>query len=113
MITNTRENKRENIVIKGKKGWLEKIKLRLSIGIVVSDHYDSVKIVYGPPGVVKKRTPYMITILPGDKKGNELVKEIKTELARKVPVEVRDLVESMPDNKILEIIPYGEGDLVR
>lgn len=102
-----------SFIIRGKKGWLEKIKLRLSIGIVVGDDYSSIKIIYGPPSVVKKNTPYLVTLLPGDKKGKELVEEIKRELYSKVPYEVKDLVEKIPDEKILELIPYGEGDLVR
>ena len=100
-----------SFLIKGKRGWLEKIKLRISIGIIVNKDF-SVSLTYGPPSVVRKRTPYLITLMPGEKTGEELANEIKRELLSKLPFEARSEFEKIPLTKFLEIIPYGKGEIV-
>jgi predicted ribosome quality control (RQC) complex YloA/Tae2 family protein len=101
-----------SFVIKGERRWLEKIKPRLSIGIKQEEVYNA-KLIYGPPTAVKKQTPYLVTIVPGDKPADELAKEIKLLLVSKVPYEIRSTTDNIGLEEIKKLIPYGKGELVR
>ena len=101
--------------IQDKRGWLEKIKPRLSIGMQeLRDEQGnfSAKLISGPPTAVKKQTPYMITIVPGDTDAKQLAAEIKRQLVAKVSYEIKHDTESIDEEEIKKIIPYGKGQLV-
>ncbi|MGC8812390.1 MAG: NFACT RNA binding domain-containing protein, partial [Candidatus Aenigmatarchaeota archaeon] len=95
--------------IEGKREWLEKVTLRVSIGIKVED---GIKIIAGPVTAIKRQTPYIVTICPGDINSDELAKEIKKEFLLKVPFEVKSLIERMNLEDIKKHIPYGRGKIV-
>ena len=101
-----------SFMIKGERKWIEKVKLRLSIGIKQIEVFKT-KLIFGPPTAVKKQTPYMLTIISGDRSANELAKEIKKLLLAKVPYEIQKSSEEIPEEEIKKIIPYGRADLVR
>jgi len=90
---------------------IEKIKPKLSIGIMVKDR--KAKIIYGPPTAIKKFTHYLVTIVPGEKDAKILSKEIKNELLSKAFPEDRPYIEKINLKEIQKIIPYGKGELVR
>jgi predicted ribosome quality control (RQC) complex YloA/Tae2 family protein len=101
-----------SFMIKGERKWIEKVKLRFSIGIKQIEVFKT-KLIFGPPTAVKKQTPYMLTIISGDRSANELAKEIKKLLLAKVPYEIQKSSEEIPEEEIKKIIPYGRADLVR
>ncbi|MEM5883001.1 MAG: DUF814 domain-containing protein, partial [Candidatus Aenigmatarchaeota archaeon] len=95
--------------IKGKREWLKKILLRISIGIKIEN---GIKIIAGPVTAIKKQTPYIVTICPGDTSSEDLAREIKRELLLKVPFEIKNLVEKIDLEEIKRHIPYGKGKIV-
>jgi predicted ribosome quality control (RQC) complex YloA/Tae2 family protein len=101
-----------SFMIRGERKWLEKIKPRLSIGIKQEEVYMS-KLISGPVTAVKKQTPYLVTIVPGDRTADDLAKEIKNQLLMKVPFEIKKPTEEIELEEIKKIIPYGKGELVR
>ena len=100
-----------SFMIKGERKWLEKIKPRLSIGIKQEEVFKA-RLIHGPVTAVKKQTPYLVTIVPGDISAQELAKEIKKELLTKVPYEIKKPTEDMDMEEIKKIIPFGKGQLV-
>ena len=90
---------------------IEKIKPKLSIGIKIEDKNG--RIVYGPPTAVKKQTPFFVTIVPGERRKEELAKEIKRQLTSKVYPEMVEIVEKIEEKEIEKIIPFGIGEIVR
>jgi predicted ribosome quality control (RQC) complex YloA/Tae2 family protein len=101
-----------SFMIKGERKWLEKIKPRLSIGIKQEEVFKA-KLIHGAVTAVKKQTPYLITIVPGDVAAEELAKEIKQQLLSKVPYEIQKATEEIELEAIKKIIPFGKGQLVR
>jgi hypothetical protein len=101
-----------SFMIRGERKWIEKVKLRLSIGIKQIEVF-SAKLIFGPPTAVKKQTPYMLTIVPGDRDANELAKEVKKLLLAKVPYEIQKAGEEITEEEVKKIIPYGKAELVR
>jgi len=101
-----------SFMIHGERKWLEKIKPRLSIGIKQEEVYKS-KLISGPVTAVKKQTPYLITIVSGDRTSEDLAKEIKNQLLMKIPFEIKKSSEEIDLEEIKKLIPYGKGELVR
>ena len=101
-----------SFMIHGERKWLEKIKPRLSIGMKQEEVYKA-KLIFGPVTAVKKQTPYLVTIVPGELIADELAKEIKNQLLMKVPFEIKKSTEETDLEEIKKIIPYGKGELVR
>ncbi len=101
----------DRIEIVGEVRKIEKIKPKLSIGILKIN--DNLKIIYGPPTAVKSKTDFIVTIVPGDKNAKDLAKEIKLEFKRKVYPELVDLVDQLEESEIQKIIPFGKGEIVR
>ena len=101
-----------SFMIHGERKWLEKIKPRLSIGIKQEEVYNS-KLISGPVTAVKKQTPYLVTIVPGERTSEDLAKEIKNQLLMKIPFEMKKSSEEIDLEEIKKLIPYGKGELVR
>jgi len=95
--------------VEGKREWLEKVVLRIAIGIKINE---KAEVLAGPVTAIKKQTPYMVTICPGNISSEELAKEIKKEFLLKIPFESKDLVEKISLEEIKKHIPYGKGKLV-
>jgi hypothetical protein len=102
----------EKIEIRGEKKFLEKIKPRLSIGIKQEKVWNA-KLIFGPPTAVKKQTPYMLTLIPGDVEAEKLSGEIKKLLLQKIPPEIQQPTEAIELKEIMKIVPHGKADLVR
>ena len=105
--------KPENFLNKVKEEgkFLEKIEPRMSVGIIQKDVFQAI-LISGPPTAVKKYTPFMITIVPGDADAKELGKEIKKQLSGKVPFEIQNATEQIDEKEIEKLIPFGKGKLV-
>lgn len=101
-----------SFMIKGERKWLEKIKPRLSIGMKQEEVFKA-KLIHGPVTAVKKQTPYLVTVVPGDIPAQELAKEIKQQLLTKVPYEIKKPTEEIEMEEIKKIIPFGKAELVR
>ena len=101
-----------DLIIQGEKKYLEKIKPRLSIGIKQEDVWNA-KLIFGPPTAVKKQTPYMITLVPGDRSADDIVNEIRKELLLKIPYEIKQATEGIELKEIKKIIPFKKAELVR
>jgi predicted ribosome quality control (RQC) complex YloA/Tae2 family protein len=95
--------------VEGKREWLEKVVLRIAIGIKINE---KAEVLAGPVTAIKKQTPYIVTICPGNLSSEELAKEIKREFLLKVPFESKCLVEKINLEEIKKHIPYGKGKIV-
>ncbi|MEM5853755.1 MAG: NFACT RNA binding domain-containing protein [Candidatus Aenigmatarchaeota archaeon] len=98
--------------IVGEKKYLEKIEPRLSIGIKQEEVF-GIKLIYGPPTAVKSKTPYLVTLVPGDVPADVLAEDIKKELMLKVCPEISKPTESIELKEIEKIIPFNKGELVK
>ncbi|MEM5827908.1 MAG: ribosome rescue protein RqcH [Candidatus Aenigmatarchaeota archaeon] len=100
-----------SFLIKGERNWLEKVKLRLSIGIY--EEKGKIKVFAAPPVAARKLTQYIITLVPGNRSADELVKEIRKHFESILPFELRSLFEKIDDEEIKRLIPFGKGELVK
>lgn len=100
-----------SFMIRGEKIQIEKVKLRISIGIIREN--EKLNIFSAPPVATRKITQYIVTLVPGDRSSDVLVKEIRKHFENILPFEYRSLFEKISDDEIKRLIPFGKGELVR
>ncbi|MGQ9530879.1 MAG: ribosome rescue protein RqcH [Candidatus Bathycorpusculaceae bacterium] len=99
-------------ILSGKRNWMRNVPLKMAIGVVAEEE-GKIKFIGGPVDAVKAKTNAYITIMPGDKSGKELLKQILKILAEKIPKEHREKVLKVSVEEIREFIPYGKGMILR
>jgi len=97
--------------VEGKRIWFEKVKLRLSVGVIIENNKLTIRA--APPVALRKQTQYIITIVPGRRSAIELAKEIKKHLLSLIPFEFREQFERIREEEIARLIPYGIGEIIR
>ncbi len=101
----------DKILIQGEIKEIKKVKPVISIS--VKQENGNVKLIFGPPTAIRKISPFLVTIIPGDKEARELSQEIKKELMLKAPFELKDLIEALDAKEIEKVIPFGKGEIVK
>jgi len=90
----------------GKRNWLRKTPLRVSVGIILNEE---AKFVGGAVDAVKAKTKIYVVILPGDYQGKELLKQVMRSLVVKLSKEQRERIGKTSIEQIREFIPYTKG----
>ena len=91
-------------MIYGKRNYIA-VSLRLAIGITFEN--DTYEIIAGPESAVSSKTKYFVVITPGNLKSSDLVKKIKRKLSKKIPIEKREILESIEISEFQKWIPGG------
>ncbi|MBU5575330.1 MAG: DUF814 domain-containing protein [Candidatus Aenigmarchaeota archaeon] len=105
-----------SFMIYGQKNYLKKMELKLSIGIKIEKNKEGnlfAKVIAGNVQSVNKHAKYFITIIPGDKSQDEIVKEIKRNLLLKALPEDKPLIEAIEDDEIKKMLPPGNSEIVK
>jgi predicted ribosome quality control (RQC) complex YloA/Tae2 family protein len=94
--------------VNGKRNWMRNVPLKLAIGVVEDE---KARFVGGAVDAVKAKTKNYVTLVPGDKTGKELLRQILQALALKLPKEQREKISKASIEKIREFVPYTKGRL--
>ena len=92
----------------GKRNWTRNTPLRLAIGIIVGEE---TSFVGGPVDAVKAKTKSYVVLVPGDKAGKELLKQILKSLMLKLPKEQREKAGKTSIEQVREFVPYTKGTI--
>jgi hypothetical protein len=98
-----------SFMIRGKKNYLRKMELKISIGIIIEDNEDGREAiaVCGNVQSIGKNTRYMVTLKPGSlntiETGKEIIKRI---MYKAVPID-RPILEQITTNDLQKLIPAG------
>ena len=92
----------------GKRNWTRNSPLRLAIGIIVGEE---TSFVGGPVDAVKAKTKSYVVLVPGDKAGKELLKQILKSLMLKLPKEQREKAGKTSIEQVREFVPYTKGTI--
>jgi hypothetical protein len=87
---------------------MRNVPLKVAVGIVAEKNGE-IKLIGGPVDTVKAKTNAYATIVPGDKSGKELLRQILRVLAEKIPREQREKVLKASIEEIREFVPFGNG----
>lgn len=95
--------------ISGKRNWQRGVALHLAIGIVEED---GIEFLGGPVNAVKKKTNTYVTLVPGDLKGKDLLKQILRVLILKLSKDEREKMKKATIEDIREFVPYTKGRIM-
>lgn len=95
-------------MIYGEKNYLRKTEIKISIGVILDEEP---KVYAGSVLGARAHCKYFLTVFPGDIPKNELVKKIKIKLMQKAIPEDKPLIESIPEEEFLKVLP-GDGSII-
>ncbi|MFW9799736.1 MAG: ribosome rescue protein RqcH, partial [Candidatus Thorarchaeota archaeon] len=95
------------VMLYGTKNYIRPVLVELAVGILLEDDYAIP--VSGPPSAITTLTEYHLRIYPGGDKKGQLVKSIISSLRRLVPEEKFHLVEQIPQEDLMRVLPAGGG----
>ena len=98
-------------VVSGKRNWIHNVPLKLAIGAAETEDGE-IEFVGGPVEAVKAKTKNYVTILPGDTKGKELLRQVLYALASKMAKEQRRRIQKISIEEIRDFIPYTKGRII-
>ncbi len=98
------------VMIYGSKNYIRRVPLELAVGVMIED--DDAIPVSGPPSALSAHTQYTVRVAPGKGKKGKLVKEILNQLKKLVPEDKKHLIDQIPQEDMMRVLPGGGGELV-
>ncbi|HDD67310.1 MAG TPA: DUF814 domain-containing protein [Candidatus Thorarchaeota archaeon] len=98
------------VMIYGTKNYIRGVPIDLAVGVLIDDDY-AVPMA-GPPSAISVQTKYHLRIAPGNMKKGQLVKEILNRLKRLASDDEIFLIEEIPQEDIMRVLPPGGGQVV-
>ncbi|MHA2141258.1 MAG: ribosome rescue protein RqcH [Candidatus Thorarchaeota archaeon] len=98
------------VMIYGSKNYIRRVPLELAVGVMFED--SAAIPVSGPPSALSAHTDYTVRVIPSKGKKGQLVKEILNQLKKLVPENNRDLIDQIPQEDMMRVLPAGGGELV-
>ena len=99
------------VMIYGSKNYIRRVPLELAVGIMIED--DDAIPVSGPPSALSVHTEFTTRVAPGKVKKGQLVKDILNKLKKLVPEDKKHLIDQIPQEDMMRVLPAGGGELVR
>jgi predicted ribosome quality control (RQC) complex YloA/Tae2 family protein len=99
------------VMIYGTKNYLHRVPVELSVGVILEEEYAIP--VSGPPSAIEELTEYNVRISPSDDKKGQLVKDIIHHLSTLVPDDVKPLVQQIPQEDMMRVLPAGGGTVAQ
>ena len=94
---------RGGFIVKGERSYLV-AELELAFGLT-----EDLKLIYGPPKAVSRRTKEIVRVVPGDRRAEDLAREIVERLIQGLNIDKKSALELR--RKVAELIPYSVGEL--
>jgi predicted ribosome quality control (RQC) complex YloA/Tae2 family protein len=98
------------VMIYGSKNYIRRVPLDLAVGVLIED--DEAIPVSGPPSALSAHTEYTVRVAPSKGKKGQLVKEILSQLKKLVPQDKKHLIDEIPQEDMMRVLPPGGGELV-
>ncbi len=101
-----------SFMIKGKKNYLKKTELKISIGVKLNRDENEIRVLNGSTQSVRNRADYFISLNPGNVEKDDLAEQIVKKLAEKASPEDKRFVRKIQKEHVKKLIPPGGGILV-
>ncbi|MFW9943417.1 MAG: ribosome rescue protein RqcH [Candidatus Sifarchaeia archaeon] len=95
------------VMIYGTKNYIRSVPLELAVGVIIEDEFAIP--VSGPPSAISLLSEYYLRVFPGEGKKGQLVKNISNALKGLVPEEKSQLVDQIPQEDMMRVLPAGGG----
>ncbi|MHA2432956.1 MAG: ribosome rescue protein RqcH [Candidatus Thorarchaeota archaeon] len=97
------------VMLYGTKNYIRSVPVELTVGVILEDDYAIP--VSGPPSAISVLTEYHIRVIPGEGKKGQLVKNMSNALKGMVPEEKSHLIEQIPQEDLMRVLPAGGGKI--
>lgn len=98
-----------SVMLYGTKNYIRKMPIELGIGVLLEEDYAIP--MSGPPSAVAAQTEYFVHVTPGSMKKGQLVKELISKLKRIVPEDQAGLIDQIPHEDMMRVLPAGGGKI--
>ncbi|MBN2230832.1 MAG: DUF814 domain-containing protein [Candidatus Thorarchaeota archaeon] len=99
-----------SVMLYGTKNYIRNVPVELSVGILIDGEYAIP--ISGPPTAVESQTDYFVKVIPGETKKGQLVKDVLSRLKQLVPEDQVVLIEQVPQEDMMRVLPSGEGRII-
>ena len=93
--------------VSGQRNWQRGVALKLAVGVVLE--HGELRFVGGPVDAVMAKTDVFVTVVPGEKEGKEIARDVLGALVSKVSKDVKEKVLRASVEQVREFIPFGVG----
>ncbi len=97
------------VMLRGNKNYINNVPVELAVGIILED--DNAIPMSGPPLAVETHCDAYVRIIPSEDKKGQVVKEITHALRKILPEDQQFLVDQIPQEDIMRVLPPGGGRL--
>jgi len=98
-----------SVMLYGTKNYVRNVPVELYVGVLLEEEYAIP--ISGPPSAIEAHTDYFVRVIPGGEKKGQLVKEIQNRLKAMVPDDFVQLVDQIPQEDLMRVLPAGEGKI--
>ncbi len=98
------------VMIYGTKNFIRNAPVELAVGVLLEEEYAIP--VSGPVSAVSAHTNYYLRVAPGNVKKGQLVKSIIALLRKLVPEDKIHLLDQIPQEDLMRVLPAGDGKVV-
>jgi len=99
------------VMLYGTKNYIRNVPIELAVGVLLEEEYAIP--VSGPVTAISVHTEYYLKVAPGNEKKGQLVKSIISLLRKKIPEEKVHLLEQIPQEDLMRVLPAGNGKVLR
>jgi len=101
--------KKGSFMIHGTKNFVRGVTLHVAIGIKIDN--EEIMVIGGPVEAIANQTKAYVEIVQGAQKSSQLAKQIRHQLSKKVPDDLKRSVTAIPLEEIQRFIPLGRGKM--
>ncbi len=98
------------VMVYGTKNFIRNAPVELAVGVLLEEEYAIP--LSGPVSAVSAHTNYYLKVAPGNVKKGQLVKSIIALLGKLVPEDKVHLLDQIPQEDLMRVLPAGDGKVV-
>ncbi len=98
------------VMLYGNKNYINNVPVELAVGIILED--ENAIPMSGPVEAVAAQCNVFVKIIPSSDKKGQLVKEIVHALQKALPDEQKHLMDQIPQEDVMRVLPPGGGQIV-
>jgi predicted ribosome quality control (RQC) complex YloA/Tae2 family protein len=97
------------VMLYGSKNYIRSVPVELAVGVILEEEFAIP--VSGPPSAISALSEYHLKVIPSEGKKGQLVKSISNALKGLVPEEKLQLVDQIPQEDFMRVLPAGGGKI--
>ncbi len=98
------------VMLYGNKNYIKDVAVELAVGLILED--ENTIPMSGPPTAIETQCSVYVRVMPSDDKKGQLVKDVIRFLHNALPDEQKHLLDQIPQEDIMRLLPSGGGRVI-